>query len=421
MTRCALLLVAVAAGCVDHEPFPNATGVSSLELTLRDPKPSALGSPSKPVVATQATFDVTARDSRGQIVNKDLDVDVFISFGGIKTGIDSACGADASGNKPIETLHILKGQMQNHTVQLPSAYGSTSIWLDEPISHATGASPTIYFRNPFIAEVQTPPDPMAPNATFCSPFNNKFIVVDHAQNGGQLIVSSVYAAAFVVTDTGATSFNNIYVYAFGKPPPYIVPGKVVTQISGNYAKFVGFTELNFPLFRVADASVPLVPVPPPTDLTLPDLINVPKLLGADAGVVRYTGTICDPSPPNPTNDVNIQKTIDSWRKFNQFVIDNDGTCGSFTNFAVELTAKQMGDFDPTKNVGAQLTVVGMLQNHSGQNPVVDANGNQVHCSATQMCPTASNVCIMGDCFKTAYNFWDILPRTVDDLTVVPAR
>ncbi len=346
---------------------------------------------------------------------------MFISFGGIKTGLDSACGADASGNKPLETIHVSKGTMSNHTVQLPSAYGSTSIWLDEPKSHATGASPTIYFRNPFIAEVQTPPDLTAPNATFCSPFNNKFIIIDHAQNGGQLVVSSVYSSAFVVTDTGASTFNSIYVFAFGKPPPYIVPGKVITQLSGNMSKFVGFTELNFPLFTVADRSVPLAPVPAPIVLAPGDLTNVGKLLGADAGLVSYTGTICDPSPPNPTHDANIQKTIDSWNKFNQFVVDNDGTCASFTNFAVELTAKQMGDFDPTKQVGNQITVVGMLQNHSGQNPVVDGNGNQVHCSQTQTCPSASNVCIMGDCFKTAYNFWDILPRTADDISVVAAR
>jgi hypothetical protein len=422
MARSSLMAVAALAlcGCVDQQPFPNATGVSTLEVTLRDPAPDKLGSPANPVVAAQATFDVTVKDANGDVVARDMDLDVFISFGGIKTGADTACGADASGTTPIEKLHVVKGKVTNHTVVLPSAYGSTSIWLDEPISHATGASPTIYFRNPFIDEVQTPPDLTASNATFCSPFNNKFITVDHARAGGQLIVTSVYSNAFVISDTGATTFNNVYLYAFGKPPPYIVPGKVVTQFSGNMSKFVGFTELNFPLFTVADDSVPLVPVPPPVDLAITDLANVPKMLGADSGVVRYTGIICDPSPPNPTNDANIQKTIDSWNKFNQFVVDDDGTCDSFTNMAVQLTAKQMGDFDPLKVVGQQITAVGMLQNHSGQNPVVDAQGNQVHCSATQSCPGATNVCIMGDCFKSAFNFWTVLPRTADDITVAPA-
>jgi hypothetical protein len=414
-----LLVGALGAGCVNDVPFPNATGVSSLEVQLMDP--AVLGSPAAPVTAQQATYNVIARDSNGNVVNQDLKVDVFVSFGGIKTGADTACGADASGNTPIETITLSKGKLMNHTTMLPSAYGSTAVWLDDPVSHATGASPTIYFRNPYVSELQTPPDITAANAAFCSPFNNKYIVVDHAQNGGQLIVTSVYSDAFAVADTGATSFNNIFIFSFSQPPASIVPGKVITDFSGNYSKFVGFTEINFPLFDVADDSVPLVPVPPPTALAFADLKNVPKLLGANSGVVSYTGKICDPSPPNPTNDPNIQKTIQSWEMYNQFVIDNDGTCDSFTNFAVELTAKQMGDFDPTKQIGNTLSVVGMLQNHSGQNAVVDSKGNTVSCSATQACPSSSNVCIMGDCYKSAYNFWTILPRTADDITVTPAQ
>ncbi len=255
LRNCCLVLAAMAVGCVDNEPYPNATGVSSLEVTLL--QPTQLGSPAAPSQrASEATFNVVAHDANGNVVKKDLMVDVFVSFGGIKTGADAACGADVGDAMPIETIKLHGGMLMNHTTQLPSAFGSTSIWIDEPSSGATGASPTIYFRNPFIAEIQTPADITAPNATFCSTFDNKFLNVDHAQNGGQqLIVTSVFSGAFVVTDTGAPTYNNIYLYAFGQPPSYIVPGKVVTNFSGNYSKFVGFTELNFPLFNVADDSV----------------------------------------------------------------------------------------------------------------------------------------------------------------------
>src|SRR5262249_6032933 len=155
----------------------------------------------------------------------------------------------------------------------------------------TGASPTIYFRNPFIAEAQTPPDLMAPNATFCSPFNGKFLIFDHATGSGQLVVTSVFSNAFAITDTGVApgQFNSIYLYAFGKPPPDIVEGRVITSFSGNYSKFVGFTELNFPLFQVADSTVPLATVPPPVQLAFADFSSVAKLLGASASVVTYTG------------------------------------------------------------------------------------------------------------------------------------
>lgn len=408
-----LCLAVLLSACVDHKPLSGGA-VDTVEVQLIDPPPTGLGSPANPVVVNQATFNIIVRDPLGNVVNKNMEADIYISFGGIKTGANSACGADASGNHPIERVQLSGGVLMNHTTQLSGAFGSTSIWVDEPSSHATGASPTIYFRNPTIPEVQTPPDLTAMNATFCSPFNNKFVIIDKASAGGQLVVHSVFSGAFSVVDTGATAFNNIYLYAFGKPPPYIVPGRVLKSFSGNYSKFVGFTELNFPLFD-ADMQAPLATLPPPSVLSFGDMGNNAKLLGLDAGVVQYTGTICNPSPPNPNRDPTIQKTIDSWNKFNEFVVDNDGTCQSFTNFSTQLAAKVMGTFDPLQNVGKTVTITGMLQNHSGQNPVLDPNGNIVSC--TPQMPCSKGTCIMGECYKNAYNFWSIIPRTAGDISV----
>src|SRR5262249_52732826 len=154
----------------------------------------------------------------------------------VKTGLVSNCGADDTGTQPIKTIHLTGGQATNQMVALPQAFGSTTIWIDEHTSHATGASPTIYFRNPLISDIQTPPDLMAPNATFDTPFNKKFIIIDRAAGAGQLVVSSVFGNAFAVTDTGASEFNSIYVFSFGKPPGYIVPGKVLLSFSGNVSK-----------------------------------------------------------------------------------------------------------------------------------------------------------------------------------------
>jgi hypothetical protein len=417
MRKVLLVAAVMILGCVNHTSLV-AGQVDTLEVQLTDPPPSGLGSPANPVVLNQATFNVIVRDALGNVVKKDMSLDVFISFGGIKTGADSACGADASGNNPIERVQLVAGQLMGHVVQLPNSYGATSIWIDEPNSHATGASPTIYFRNPLITEVQTPPDVTAMNATFCSPFNNKFVIIDKPSPGGQLVVGSVFSGAFTIVDTGATTFNNIYLYAFGKPPPYIQPGRVIKTFSGNYSKFVGFTELNFPLFTAdMTAAVDTTVLPPPIVLSQADLAQQAKLLGADAGTVTYSGSICNPLPPNPNHDVNLQKTIDSWNKFNEFVIDNDGTCASFTNFTTQLSAKVMGSFDPLQNIGNTITVTGMLQNHSGQNPILDPNGNIVSC--TPQMPCSKGTCIMGECYKNAYNFWTVIPRSAADISVAP--
>jgi hypothetical protein len=414
-TIVALLLV----GCVQQRPSPTATAINSLDVQLIDPPPSGLGSPMAPVNVKTATFNIVARDEQGAVITKDIDVDVFISFGGVKTGANSACGADESGTQPIERVTLKSGMLMNHSVTLPLAFGSTSIWIDEPSSGATGASPTIYFRNAFISEAQTPPDLTAANATFCSPFNGKFLIFDHPTGSGQLVVGAVFGDAFTVTDTGVApgQFNSMYLYAFGKPPPNIVEGRVITTFSGNYSKFVGFTELNFPLFTTADDTVPLATLPPPVDLAYADVANTAKMLGASASVVRYTGTICNPLPPNPTKDPNIQKTIDSWNKYNQFVVDNDGMCDAFANIAVELPAKLLGSFDPLQVVGQTATFTGMLRNNSGQNAYIDPNGNAISCSDTVPCAKGS--CISGTCFKNAFNFWTIDPRRQEDITVAP--
>ncbi|MCU1279005.1 MAG: hypothetical protein JWM53_2551 [bacterium] len=413
------LLGLLLVGCVQQKASPTAAALNSLDVQLIDPPPSGLGSPMAPVNVKQATFNIVARDEQGNVIAKDIDVDVFISFGGVKTGANSACGADQTGTAPIERVTLKAGQLMNHSVTLPLAYGSTSIWIDEPSSGATGASPTIYFRNAFINEAQTPPDPTAANATFCSPFNGKFLIFDHPTGSGQLVVTSVFSNAFSITDTGVApgQFNSIYLFAFGKPPPNIVEGRVITSFSGNYSKFVGFTELNFPLFTAADDTQPLAPLPPPVDIAFADIGNAAKMLGASASVVRYTGTICNPSPPNPTKDPNIQKTIDSWNKYNQFVVDADMTCSAFSNIAVELPSKLLGSFDPLQVVGKTTTFTGMLRNNSGQNPYLDPNGNAISCSDTVPCAKGS--CISGTCFKNAFNFWTIDPRRQEDVVVTP--
>jgi hypothetical protein len=413
-----LLAFLVAAGCTDHRASPTAGQVSSLVMTLKAPVDT--GTPDTPVMTQTATFDLFAVDEQGMPLAQDLDVQLFLTFGGVKTGALSACGSDDSGTAPIETVHLPGGRIADHTVQLPQAFGATIIWVDEPVSHATGSSPTIYFRNPFIADVQTPPDINAPNASFCSPFNGKFIIVDHATNpaAGALVVSSVFGNAFAVTDTSAggyDKFNSMYLFAFGKPPDYIVPGKVLNSFSGNVSKFVGFTELNFPLYNASDDSTPLAALPPPAVVTQADLTNLPKLIALDAGVVQLTGKQCDPNPPNPQNDPNVQSTIDQWNKYDEYVLDGDTTCSSLTNFGVQLPSKLLGSYDPLMNIGKTMTITGMLRNNSGQNPELDANNMNIACSTANPC--AKGTCVSGICMKGPYNFWTINPRTPEDVVV----
>jgi hypothetical protein len=401
-------------GCDQQLQSRTAGQISSIALQLL--QPVVTGTPESPINTQSATFNLTAIDDHGLTWPLDVDVDVYISFGGVKTGIVDNCGA--SNTAPIKTIHLVAGTATNQSVDLPQAYGATTIWLDEHSSHATGSSPTIYFRNPLISDIQTPPDLMAPNATFCTPFNRKFIIIDRATGAGQLVVTSVFGNAFAVTDTGGSIFNSIYLFSFGKPPQYIVPGKVLKSFSGNLAKFVGFSELNFPLFDAADDTVPLAPLPAPVVLTQDHIANRDNvfLLQYDAGVVEVSGKVCDPDPPNPTNDPKIQSTKDQWASYNEFVIDADGTCQSISNFAVQMPGKVLGTFDPLQHRGGAITVVGMLRNNSGQNPYLDGNGNTIACDDVTN-PCVQGGCVGGICKKGAFNFWTVNPRSGADITV----
>jgi hypothetical protein len=242
------------------------------------------------------------------------------------------------------------------------------------------------------------------------------VIVDKATGSGKLVVSSVFGNAFAVTDTGASKFNSIYIFSFGKPPPEIVAGRVISQFSGNISTFLGFAEVNFPLFAATNE---LVAEPAVIDLSSPAQPDYLKnrdnvgLLAYSASPVQVTGKLCDPDPPNPTNNSDLQRTKDNWRKFNQFVLDHDTTCSSLSNFGVELPSKIVGNFNPLDHRGETITVRGMLRNNSGQNPVTDASGVTITCSDTTPCATGT--CVEGECRKGAFNFWTIQARSTADV------
>ena len=311
---------------------------------------------------------------------------MFISFGGVKTGANSACGADATGTDPIERVTLTAGMLMNHTVQLPLAFGSTSIWIDEPVSGATGASPTIYFRNAFIDEAQTPPDLTATNATFCSPFNGKFLVFDHARGAGQLVVGAVYNNAFTITDTGAPpgQFNSIYVYAFGQPPPEIVEGRVITTLQRQLLQVRRLHRAELPAVhrRRQHGAAGHAAAAGGADL------RRHRQRRQDARRRRQPGHLHG-------HDLQSRSAEPDQRSEHRRRRSRAGRCttsSSWTTTAPATTSptsasscpsKVLGTFDPLQVVGKTATFTGMLRNNSGQNPYLDSNGNAISCSATR--------------------------------------
>ncbi len=401
------------ASCVEQRDSPLYGLVTTMELKLNSPSP---GTPAQPNLARDANFSITARDEYGDPYGGDSTVDVFISYGGVRTGLEVECGARS--DAPLETLTFRGGKVENYATTLPVAYGTTSIWAVERGSNVVGASQPIFFPNPTIPNIQTPPDPMAPNATFCTSFEKKFVTVDHATGTGQLLVDSIFGNAITITDTGAKDYRSLYLFTFGRPPSALKRGSPVDSFNGNISKFIGFTEVNFPVVHFDEMAAPRPELlPPPIPLTIADRQSrdTSKLNAANASVVEVSGVVCPVLPPNPNKNPDTQDIIDQWVKYNTFALGDPRVgCGAFDTYSVSLPAKIVGTFDATQSTAKPITVRGMLKNSSGQNLALDGNGNPVACDA--MNPCAGGTCALGFCKRNPYNFWTVVVRGPEDIT-----
>jgi hypothetical protein len=480
-----------AAGC-DKDLGLSSKGIQSLQVTMVTPTADQLGSPGSPITPSQVTFNVQAIGPDDNVVaqNDDgspsaFDVDVYLSFSGNKVGFVSDCGVIASTTAcaqdsdcqlgtvcrdaacvaaPLATIHLSAGATTApQTVQLVRAFGTANLWLEELGTHALGTSPSIYFPQPTIADVQTPLDPTSPTASYCSSWNGRHAIFDHATPpSGQLVVTSVFADQYVVADTGAMydtmkktgGFNHLDVYTFSAPDSTIFPGVIIKNMSGNLAKFNGFTELNFPLQQAAcdttSADCQATPIPHTCCQTAPlpaiyplgvmDQGNTPGLLPMAGATVTLTGAICPiDMDPNTSNG-------QQWVKYNSFLIDmGDQVCDGFMgSFSIQLPAKTLGKFNPLSimevpNMIAMpqaITVTGMLQNSSGQNDACKgtATAIQVLCRSAADCGAyatahqstldpmcvanlqkSSVACVEGTCRRGVFNFWNVVPRTESDI------
>ncbi len=411
-----LVLLLALAGCDERIAAP-VTGLQSFAVTVT--APDNLGAPDAPVTVKDITYDVRAIDAQGNTFAEDVQVDVYLSFAGNKIGTFTNCG-DNEDSTPLETITLKSGVLQGHVTHLPRAFGRTTVWLEEtpekrapmnPGTYALGSTPPIYFPNPTIPDVQTPLDLAAPTATYCTPWNGKHVVIDHATGAGKLVVTSVFIDSYVVADTGANfdpmtgmgGFNHLYIFSFGHPPAGIQPGRIIANVSGNVSKFVGFTELNFPLQDFPDTVDPQL-LPPVYVLSPGDRGNNLRLIRLAGATVSVSGTICP-----------IDVTSSDWLKFNQFVVNQgQGLCDSFNGISVSLPAKTLGTFDPLQHMGGKITAVGMLRNFSGQN---DVTAPPTDCTKDMDCMTVGGTCVEGSCKKGAFNFWQVTPRDQTDLTV----
>jgi hypothetical protein len=362
-SRFAVALALVAAACV--EELPPLEGTTSLRIDLAQPVDP--GAPDARLGDAERTLELTATalDTRGEIdIDFSGDIDVYVHFLGSLT--------PRIGSPPLVVARIDKGVSGPIALELPRVYGPSFLWLehargDEP-TFATGTSPTLWYREPFLVDVSRPEDESALDALERSPLEGKEVRISDSQYGaaGRMVVTGVYAQGYTVSDVQCQDedaappcttgdYDHLFIFTFGRPSieggGTVRTGHVVTRVSGGVLEFNGLTELGFPTTQVADRTIrrELLPEPfvlDPSWLSAPNRIMMERV---ESALVAVDGaTVC------PLDE--------DFGIYSQWKLDVGSGCANIGSVISVISSGQVADFSPGDHVGQTLPrVVGTLR------------------------------------------------------------
>jgi hypothetical protein len=358
--KAALVCLAVlAAACV--EDVRGLEGTSSLRVELLDPvDPGAVDR--RISDGTRAiTVKVSAIDTHNQIdASFTAQVQVHVQFLG---GLTPELGA----REPLATVEVVAGVSQPTVITLPAVFGPTVLWIEDgardDATYATGTSPTLWFRDPYIADISTPENPMGLDALVASPLELKQVSVSSSRHGalGRLVVTSTYSQGYTVSDVKCADeagtppcttedYDHILIFTFGRPVAVggrtILVGDSVARFTGGVQEFNGLTELGFPQTFLADEPTRPERIPPPRVVSTSWFSSLIEFEKVESFLIQIDGaTVC------PVDD--------DYATYKQWKLDLGQGCG---RQAINVITAGVVDFDPAANEGARLTrVVGALR------------------------------------------------------------
>ena len=354
---CATAL-ACASGCTDK--LAPLTGTTSLRVELVSPADPGDEDNRLPDDARSVTIHVTALDTEG---NTDTtfsgQTQVYAHFLGSLTPTLEA-------RQPLATVQITNGVSDDTDVELPQAFGATYLWVedgqgDDP-TFATGTSPTLWYRDPYVSDIQRPTDEGSLDALTAAPLDNKQVRVSTSRYGadGRLVVTGVYAQGYTVSDSmcgpdGAPpcttgDYDHVYVFSYSRPTRSdggdVKEGDVIGAFTGAVSEFNGLTEIGFPQTFVADGAADEARVPDPVVIQPGWLSTRIEMERAEAALVEI-------------DDATLCPLDGDYDTYAQWKLDLGKGCGNPVNI---ITQGQVNDFDPHDYVGQVLPrVVGALR------------------------------------------------------------
>lgn len=343
---------ALLAGCVERLPGIEGTTSLAVEITA----PNELGSEAERLPDGELVLGVSvvARGADGLVDGGfAATVAVYAQFLGTLTPERGA---------PATAITIAAGAGSGE-VTLPIAYGATTLWVEDATgaeaTFATGTSPTLWYREPLLADVSRPLDEASLTALERSPLERKQVRIEASRHGesGRLVVTGVYAQGYTVSDvdcaatpcaTGA--YDHLFVFTFGRPRSEsgaaIELGQRVAWVSGGVAEFNGFTELSFPQTELV-AAVPDEGLLPAPTVILPAWLSTPiEFERVESGLVAIEGGVVCPLD-------------DDFATYGQWKLDIGLGCGDGVNV---ITKGMVSEVEPAGLVGRTLPrVVGTLR------------------------------------------------------------
>ncbi|HEU4728632.1 MAG TPA: hypothetical protein VFT22_12100 [Kofleriaceae bacterium] len=384
----ALVLALVAlTGCVDRRS--GITGTQSIAVELIDPVDPGDLQHRLPAGAHAIEVNLAAYDAENRLdPSFDRDVQVYVQFLGTLT--------PTLGSRPLATIHMTAGQATGQTISLPPVFGPTTLWVDDggdaDPTYATGTSPTLWYRDPFIADIQTPLDEKALNALADSPLDNKQVSVSGSRYGevGRLVVTSVFSQGYTVSDMkcsdasgappcAASAYDHIEVFSFSAPVDQngrlLKQGQVIDGFTGGISEFNNLTEVGFPGTRTSSDDVVPGRLPAPVKL---DPLTWFKGLPDPAGIINFER---NEAAPIEIDNARVCALDSDYDRFKQWKIDPTAAADCAASHVINVvTSGVITDLDPATLVGKTVPrVVGVL--------------------------------------RPVFNIWIINPRSADDLTL----
>ncbi len=376
------LLPLALVSCTDDRA--SITGTQSLQITLVSPTDPGSPDDRLPDTQREVTIDIVAKDVDNELdTTFDADVQVYAQFLGTLS--------PDFGEVPLATFHVTAGVANGNTVTLPPVYGQTILWVDNGSGIASnyvhgsiaGNSPSLWYRDPFIRDLQTPRSETALDALEVSPLQDKQVSVRASRHGalGRLVVTSVFAQGYTVSDLEcadasgappctADAYDHVMVFTFSAPRgddgSRLEPGQVIAGFAGGQSEFLGLTEIGFPqTFAPRDELGEFLPVdvniarlPPPVLFELSWFQG----LSDPAGEINFER---NEAAPIEVRDAKVCELDEDYDRFKQWKIDPAGVggdCSNKDNVISVVTNGVISDLDPATLVGKTLpSVIGVLR------------------------------------------------------------